>query len=1344
VDNRAPLSGAQVNFSGSASTSSGAGCYITSYLWTFGDGATSTSRDPSHTFYSPSGGATSYPVSLQVVDSCGKSDTKYLSIYVTGQALGNNPQQPFSKDPVNLATGNYTYNHVDLRLPGRGLPFEFKRFYNSKDTTSTGLPVGYGWTHSYNISVSVNSSNSAAMVAFGDGHQETYSTNGMGGYTADVGVFNTLTSAAGLFTLTTKEQQKYNFDAQGRLSSIADKNNNTVTLLYNGVNLAAITDTVGRSIVFSNNANNCLTQITDPIGRTVWFGYDANANLIGVTDLRGGVTQFAYDAYHQLTNAVDPRGSAFVSMVYDSQRRVVSSQKDAFMNATAFDYDFVNGVTTVTDPYGNKSYNYYDERLRLTRTVDNLGNVENFEYDGDNNRTKVIDKNGGVTIYAYDSIGNVTSKVDPYGGTTLIAYDTKNNPTNRTDALGGITLFAYDANGNPTNTVNALGKTSSVRYDGFGEPVLLTDAKGSTTTNAYDTLANLIMVQNALGGSNVFTFDSVGRKLTGVDALGRTNRFAYDNADNLIAFVDALRDTNSFSYDANNNRLTVTDFLGNTWTSIYDQKDRLIIARDPLGGSITNDYDKLDRKVRVWDAMGGLTQYAYDSVGNLVAVTNAAGNVTTYAYDGNGNRTNATTSLGNTTTYAYDSLNRLVSITDPLGFSTVSVFDPLGRRIQSIDQLQRTNQFTYDALDRFIRFTDAAGGGVTNSYDNVGNRTSGTDPNGNTATSAFDALNRLVTTVEPGGGVSRFTYDAVGNVLTKTDPNNHTIAYQYDGNNRRTRITYPAGAPVTFSYDANGNRTSMTDSLGTTTYLYDVLNRLTNVSDCFGKSVNYGYDKNGNRTSLTYPGNKTVSYAYDPMNRMTRVTDWLGHATTYAYDPDGNLTNSVNPNGTATSYTYESNRLASLTNAGPGSAIICGYTYTLDAVGNHIHVDQVEPLPFTAVPGPLSYSYDSDNRMVVNGGQAQGFDANGNMTSSGTNLLFYDYENRLTQALVAGLTSTYQYDGLGDRMTASRGAVTTRYVLDRASPLSQVLVETDSAGAAAAYYVYGLGLISRIDPGGNVQYYHFDSRGSTIAISGSGGQVTDAYAYDPFGIPASESGGADNRFRYLGKHGVVDEENGLNYIRARYYSSGAGRFITKDPTVGKDGDSQSMNRYIYALNNPVRLIDTSGLSAQETSAQNLQLATSDGIFSHNLFISPETQGLDMRVANTTPMSQSSDEGNGNNPGLIDYITQLIPGAGSCAGPGYDCSNPNNPRRLDPSPGNQAALRHDVALHNSGDSWSDITNPSVYQAHLNLANEHPSPVFKVLFGTLGIEGLSLNTYMGVINAAGNLLYQTTGF
>lgn len=59
-----------------------------------------------------------------------------------------------------------------------------------------------------------------------------------------------------------------------------------------------------------------------------------------------------------------------------------------------------------------------------------------------------------------------------------------------------------------------------------------------------------------------------------------------------------------------------------------------------------------------------------------------------------------------------------------------------------------------------------------------------------------------------------------------------------------------------------------------------------------------------------------------------------------------------------------------------------------------------------------------------------------------------------------------------------------------------------------------------------------------------------------------------------------DEETGFSYAEARMYDGSLGRFTTVDPMIGSIDaeDPRSLNRYTYTLNDPVNLVDPTGLS----------------------------------------------------------------------------------------------------------------------------------------------------------------------
>ena len=68
--------------------------------------------------------------------------------------------------------------------------------------------------------------------------------------------------------------------------------------------------------------------------------------------------------------------------------------------------------------------------------------------------------------------------------------------------------------------------------------------------------------------------------------------------------------------------------------------------------------------------------------------------------------------------------------------------------------------------------------------------------------------------------------------------------------------------------------------------------------------------------------------------------------------------------------------------------------------------------------------------------------------------------------------------------------------------------------------VYGLRLIGE-EKGGEFKTYHFDFRGSTVAITDANGNITDTFAYDTYGRLTERTGTSFVIFGYNGRDGVV-------------------------------------------------------------------------------------------------------------------------------------------------------------------------------------------------------------------------------
>jgi hypothetical protein len=114
-----------------------------------------------------------------------------------------------------------------------------------------------------------------------------------------------------------------------------------------------------------------------------------------------------------------------------------------------------------------------------------------------------------------------------------------------------------------------------------------------------------------------------------------------------------------------------------------------------------------------------------------------------------------------------------------------------------------------------------------------------------------------------------------------------------------------------------------------------------------------------------------------------------------------------------------------------------------------------------------------------------------------------------------------------------------QYVVNSQPALSQVLVKEENG--QKTFYVYGLGLIGQ-EQSSEYLSYHFDFRGSTVALTDETAQVTERFQYSPYGLLLSGDA-SQTPFLFNGMYGVMTDESGLYYMRARFYSPEIRRLI---------------------------------------------------------------------------------------------------------------------------------------------------------------------------------------------------------
>jgi RHS repeat-associated protein len=1020
-------------------------------------------------------------LTAQSVPYCSK--TKTAQVTIAGQAVStahtktlpegtvckNNPEIQMGSTG-NAISGNL-FNSVRLfNTPNSKLMHEFGLSYNSLDSRT--VPLGIGWTHTYNISLTQNN-NGTYTLSLGDGTQISLGQKGT--YYAPVysAYPQLLPNGDGTFSLSWKDGTVYSFNSSKAITAITDRNQNAVTFSYSGGNVAAITDPSGRTIVFAYSgaqistitdfAGNIhtltysggnLTQISSQVaglGARVWnFSYDPSGYMTSKTDPAGFGTGYAYDTSHRLIQATDPQFRIRTLAYTPASQQAQLTEKDGGLWTYQYDPS-IGMLTQKSDPLGNSLIYSYDADKNLVSVVDPKGNVTSYAYDVNENITSMTDALNHTTLYTYNALNKPVTIANPDNTTVGMAYDSRGNLTSVTDQIGAVTQYVYDSHGNLASVTDALNNVTALSYNPQGYLASITEPTGAVTALGYDSAGNMVSVTDALGHVTSYQYNGLGKVTQITDPEGHATLFAYDLAGNTASVTDGNGLATAYTYNYQGQATSTTDAAGNVTTLTYG------------GTGCPSCGSGVDKLTALTDAKGNITNFLYDLAGRLTRQTNPTGSYKSYSYDPASNLTSVTDENGNTTSYTHDALNRLTQESFPGGSSKTFGYDSMGRMV-SAGNPNISYTILRDTVGRPLTVTDSNGRAVIYSYDALGRRTQLTTPDSRTMTYSYDAGSSL-NQIQAGTDIFGFSYDLQGWRTALNFPNGISTTYSYSAASNLTGINITTSQQTLINqflhtFDNARNKTSLTDLAGLHNYSYDPTYQLTQAThpspdpteqfsyDFAGNRTGttvtannslledsvfiYSYDSNGNLTSKTEKATGTVTtYGYDYENKLASVTS-PGLSAQYQYDPFGRRIQKT-VNGVTTKYAYDGSDIVTQYD-GAGNPI-AGYVFSL-AIDDPLSVTQaggtyfyhkdslgsITDLTDSTGNAVQSYDYGSFGNIVgTSGTLTQPFTFTGREFDAETGLYYYRaryydakagrFISRDPLGFAAGDVNTYRYVG---------------------------------------------------------------------------------------------------------------------------------------------------------------------------------------------------------------------------------------------------------------------------------------------------------------------------------------------
>ena len=1073
-------------------------------------------------------------------------------------------------DPIDLFSGQFTQDVVDLALDGAGIEFAFRRSYRNQAVYFG--PLGANWDHSYNLYL--RRFGESLIRSSGELREDVYTRHPRFGETGfnywmpPDGRHEIIEESGGSFVWRSPGGIRYVYVESAdptlhRIQRIEDRFANYLSFGYVDDRLQRVEVNYPRRFVeFEYGPDNHIAVLRDHTGRRWRFAYDDLGDLVAVTSPptdrypSGLTTQYEYSSdsvspplQHNLLRAIDPKGQLYVENEYGVNpgllafNRVIRQRQgsgeslfeyERVVSEFEFDYNpaerpaFQVNQTLRNGQMVHFVFNASGNLLLREEYVGGPGmdrlNRSRHRYNQDGALIGTLSAEGCLAQWYYGRDHYLRVKDLAEGDPTIY------NDLTASERLAFGNLLATVRRGRPYDLA-AMNLARGVWGDFFPDVLETTDARDIVVKQTYES-----DYQQLLSTSDPrFTARADPRFPESPDYDRHLTRYEYSTAPRRLLLAVRYPDC------------TFPSALPGGASGVVNASDEYL------------QYDARGRLERWRNAEGVISERRYFG-GGPAAVTE--GYLHESVLDPGG--------LALTTAFEVNDVGVVRSVTNPRGARTTFVINELNQTVESISP---------GPAFRIRSFYEENGLIARRERDNLGDGGVPSPEGDEVTTYRYDSQNNLIRESRGGADVgshhvTRHCYDEGDRRVETILPRGNRIRFGFDERSLPTTITRGADTPLASTtrllYDADGRAVGAADGRANVTRnRLDSFGRTMATTDALRNVLQSAYDKLGNvtvtrfferRPDGTFALLHRQDFDYDERCNRIRETKWLFRSPIDTVDieraPDAEF-EIARAQGTATPVTSQffydrARRVFRALNAGEQEI-----TYEYDQVGRRI-------LERDNDGNYIQTSYDANSNVVRVDRHEQVRDpTTAAVLREDVFSTLHEYDD-----LDRRVATT---DGLGNRTTFtydSRGNVVSiidplghkiRFVYDVFNRRIRETRETTDTGLGAGNR--GPDVITRSV---------FDENDRLIATIDANGNTT-AGEYDDLErlFRVTRADGSIERFRFDADDNIIErtDSNGLRILytvdalkRRTAVDLDAGQL---DPSFPYPADAETFERHVY-------------------------------------------------------------------------------------------------------------------------------------------------------------------------------------